>query len=306
MPARSVIELRDVDISKGADVVARRLTIDIVAGRVLALVSQRRQSTTAIADVLCGRTNGYTVEGDLVLEGRELISRVGAQDRTQAELFVIRVESAPDSRDSIRDHVRAALHAGRKDDVDHTVTALLERVGVPADSAQRRLSELSAAERLRIGFATAMARRPQVIVVDVPYVADATTLYATFSELLHRLSQQTPAAWVVTTDSLAVAADVADDVAVLLDGRIVEQGSVYDVCLRPAMPYTQDLLLVTPRPHRALPEYPAFVDLASHGGCPWVLNCRANLLPQCASTIPTLQLVGPGHEAACFLVVNRG
>ena len=306
MPARSVIELRDVDISKGADVVARRLTIDIVAGRVLALVSQRRQTTTAIADVLCGRTNGYSVEGDLVLDGRELISRVGTQDRTQAELFVVRVESAPDSRDSVRDYLRTALQAGRKDDVDHTVTALLERVGLPGDPVQRRLSELSVAERLRIGFAAAMARRPQVIVVDIPYVADATTLYATCSELLHRLSQQTPAAWVVTTDSLAVAADVADDVAVLLDGRIVEQGSVYDVCLRPAMPYTQDLLLVTPRPHRALPEYPAFVDLASHGGCPWVLNCRANLLPECASTVPTLQLVGPGHEAACFLVVNRG
>lgn len=303
MPARSVIELRDVDIRKGPDDLIRRLDADVVAGRVLAIVSQQRRTTAALADILCGRSTGYDVAGDLVLEGRELISRVGAQERTQAEMYVVRVEPASASRDSVRDLLRAAMGAGRKADVDTAVGELLEQVGLQPTDLHRRLSECSSAQRVRLGFATALARSAQVVVVDLPYVADASSLYSTYSDLLHRLSQQTAIAWVITTDSLSVAADIADDVLVMLDGRVVESGSVYDICLRPSMPYTQDLLLVTPRPHRALPEYPAFVDLVSHDGCPWVLNCRAELVPQCANAVPSLRLVGPGHEAACHLVV---
>lgn len=306
MPANVVIELRDVDIAKAADVLVHRLSCDIVSGRVLAFVSQHTDATTAIGQVLCGRTNGYGVEGDLVLDGRELVSRVGGQEKTQAELFVARVEPAPESRDEVREALRAALGVGRKDDVDDAIASLLERVRLPHSAMTSRIQELQPDARLRLGFALALAKRPQVVVVDLPYCADASTLYATHSELLHALSQQLPVAWVVTTDSLAVAADVADDVVVLLDGRVVEQGSVYDVCLRPAMPYTKDLLLVTPRPHRALPDYPAFVDLTSHGGCPWVLNCRETLVPECAQQVPGLRIVGSGHEAACHLVGRHG
>ena len=306
MPANAVIELRDVDIVKGSDVLVRRLSTDIVAGRVLAFVSQHSEATIALGNVLCGVTTGYGIEGDLVLDGRELVSRVGGQGKTQAELCVARGELAPKSRDTIRDVVRTALAVGRRDDIGATLTALLGQVALPDAIADTRLSDLSAADRLRVGFATALAKRPQVIVVDLPYVADASTLYATYSELLHDLSRRIPVAWVITTDSLAVAADVADDVVLLLDGRVVEQGSVYDVCLRPAMPYTKDLLLVTPRPHRALPDYPAFVDLAAHDGCPWVLNCREPLLPECAHTVPTLRIVGPGHDAACHRLQRHG
>lgn len=306
MPARSVIELRDVDISKGAEPLVRRLTMDVVAGRVLALVSEHAEATTAIGRIVCGRTNGYTVEGDLVLDGRELVSRTGGMDKNQAELFVAEIRAVPEGRESVRDVLRAALQAGRKDDVADTVAALLASVQLPSSVANTAISALSQTDRLRLGFAVALARQPQVIVVELPYCADADTMHTTYAELLHALPQRVPAAWLVLTDALAVAADVADDVMVLLDGRVVEQGSVYDICLRPAMPYVQDLLLVTPRPHRALPDYPAFVDLASHGGCPWVLNCRAQLLQECAAQLPPLHVVGPGHEAACHLVVRRG
>lgn len=306
MPASAVIELRDVDVSKAADVVVHRLSADIVAGRVLAFVAEHSDATTAIAQVLAGRIDGYRVEGDLVLDGRELVARSGGQDRTQAELYVRTVDPAFESRDSVASVLRDALGVGRKDAVDDAVANLLQRVNASATLAQRKVQELSAADRLRISFAITLAQRPQVVIVAVPYVAEASSLFTIYSELLQELSRETPVAWVVTTNSLAVAADIADDVVVMLDGRVVEQGSVYDICLRPAMPYTRDLLLVTPRPHRALPDYPAFVDLASHGGCPWVLNCREQLVADCSHRPPPLQIVGPGHEAACYLVGRRG
>lgn len=306
MPANAVIELRDVDISTDAGTVVHRLTADIVAGRVLALVSEHGNVTTAISQVLLGRIDGYRVEGDLVLDGRELVSRGGSQDRTQAELHVRSVDASLESRDTVSTVLRDALGAGRKDDVDDVMADLLQQVRAEASIVHRKVNDLAPAERLRVAFAVTLARRPQVVVVAVPYVADASTLFTTYSELLQELSRETSIAWVVTTDSLAVAADIADDVMVILDGRVVEQGSVYDICLRPAMPYTRDLLLVTPRPHRALPDYPAFVDLASHGGCPWVLNCREQLATACAHQVPSLRIVGPGHEAACHLVGRRG
>lgn len=300
VPANAVIELRDVDIRKDDHVVVHRLSTDVVAGRVLAMVSERPDVTAAITRVLLGRIEGYRVEGDLVLDGRELIARTGGQDRTQAELFVRLVDPEIGSRDTVSAVLRDAVGASRKDEVD--IHSMLQQVNAPSSIAAAKVADLTPAERLRVSFATTLARQPEVVVVAVPYVADASTLFTTYSELLHVLSRTTEVAWVLTTDSLAVAADLADDVMVLLDGRVVEQGSVYDICLRPAMPYTRDLLLVTPRPHRALPDYPAFVDLASHGGCPWVLNCRETLAPECAQQPPLLRIVGPGHEAACHLV----
>lgn len=306
MPARAVIELRDVDVSSGVEPVLRRLTADIVAGRVTAFVSEESGTTSALADMLCGRTNGYRIEGDLVLDGRELVSRTGGQEKTQAEQFVVEVVPVPESRDSVADTLRAALRAGRKDDVTETMRTLLLQVGLDSTALDQRINTLPESSRIRLGYAVAVAQQPQVVVIRLNYVADASTQYLVHSSLLHALTQQTAAAWVITSNSLAVAADVADDVLLLLDGRVVEHGSIYDVCLRPAMPYTRDLLLVTPRPHRALPEYPAFVHLVSHAGCPWVLNCREQTLSKCAQEVPVLRLVGPGHEAACHLVVPRG
>lgn len=302
MPANAVIELRDVDISKDDDVIVHRLTADVIAGRVLAIVSERSEVTSAIRNVLNGRIDGYRVEGDLVLDGRELVARTGSQDRTQAELFVRTVDPIIQSRETVSEFLRHQLGLGRKESDGGLVTSLLQQVGASAGVEGARVNDLAPADRLRVAFAVAVAHRPEVVLVDVPYVADTSTLFPAYSELLHDLSRVTELAWVVTTNSLAVAADLADDVVVMLDGRVVEQGSVYDVCLRPAMPYTRDLLLVTPRPHRPLPEYPAFVDLASHAGCPWVLNCREQLLSECAQQVPSLRIVGPGHEAACHLV----
>lgn len=304
MPASAVIELRDVDINTDRDAVVRRLSVDVVAGRVLAIVAERSETTRAIANVLCGRTDGYRVEGDLVLDDRELLSRT--QTQAQAEQFVAMVMPDVSSRDEIGALLRTALGAGRRDDVAHAVQALLEEVGLPASATSTRAQELNAADRIRLSFALALARRPRVVVVDLPYWPDATTLFTTYSDLLHDLSRSTDVAWVVTTDSLAVTADIADDVIVLFDGCVVERGSVYDVCLRPAMPYTRDLLLVTPRPHRPLPDASPSVDVPSDGGCQWATNCREHLLPICRTQVPALHIVGPGHEAACHLLERHG
>ena len=280
MPAHAVIELRDVDVAVDGKALVRRLSVDVAPGRVLAIVSERADVRTALVKVLSGDTADYTVGGDLVMEGRELISRAG--NGTQAEVHVARIDGPLDSRSHVRDLANAELRA---------------LVGL--DAVDDRVHGLSEADRLRAAFAAALGKNPKVVVIALPYRADAGTMYPIWSSLLHQVSRASVVAFVVVTDSLAVAADVADEVLVTLDGRAVECGSVYDICLRPSMPYVQDLLRLTPSPHRAMPDFEGFVDLAARQGCPWVLNCREELVHACSHEMPRLAPIALGHTVAC-------
>ncbi len=283
MPSHPVIELRDVDITAGSQVLVRRLSVDIAAGRVLTIVSERADVRAALLRVLAGDIADYGIGGDLVMEGRELVSRVG--NTTQAEAHVVRVVGPLDGRVRVRDLAEADL---------------LERVGL--DAAAERVGSLGIDDRLRAAYAEAMARGPRVLVVDVPRMPEAGSLLPVHSDLIHTLAADGRTTIVVGTDSLAVAADLADDVLVLLDGHPMELGSVYDVCMRPATPYVQDLLRFTASPHRELPDYRGFVDLTARQGCPWVLNCRAQVVHACSQVAPALQAVALGHAGACHLL----
>lgn len=286
MPAHALIELRDVDISAGSQALVRRLSLDIAPGRVLVIVSERTDTRTAITSVLAGAIDDYTVGGDLVMEGRELIGRVASG--TQAEQHVARIQGPIDVRTRVRDLASAEV---------------LARVQLDAPTVvDERVHGLDDEGRIRAAFAAALARAPRLLVLDLPYRADAGNPYAVYASLIHRLSREDDLAMVITTDSLAVAADLADEVLVTLDGVAIEYGSVYDVCTRPASPYVRDLLRVTPSPHRELPDITTFVDLARHEGCPWVLNCREDVLRACAHITPSLFPVAPGHAAACHLI----
>jgi ABC-type glutathione transport system ATPase component len=288
MPAHALIELRDVDIAADSLHIVRRLSLDVAPGRVLAIVSERADVRTALTAVLSGAIDGYSVEGDLTMEGRELVARVTSQSATQAEQFVARISGPAEGRIRVRDVAEAPV---------------LAKVALGGTAiSEQRVNALDRDDRIRAAFAVALSGAPRLLVLDLPYCADAENPYATYSGLIQRLSRDSELAIVVCTDSLAVAADLADDVLITMDGSAVEYGSVYDICLRPAMPYTQDLLRVTPTPHRALPDFTAFVDFARHDGCPWVLNCRESVVRACSQLPPSLKPVAPGHTAACHLL----
>ena len=280
MPAQPVIELRDVDITEGQHTLVRRLSLDITPGRVLVVVSERADVRTALLRVLAGDIADYTIGGDLVMDGRELVSRVG--NATQAERHVVRVTGPLEGRARVRELADPAI---------------LNRVRLAGDDD--RVHSLAPADRLRAAFAQALHRDPRVIVVDVPRMPEAESLYPVYSDLVHALAREGDVTCIVGTDSLAVAADVGDDVVVLLDGHAMETGSVYDVCMRPATPYVRDLLRSTPSPHRELPDHAGFLDVTARQGCPWVLNCREEVLHACSQTFPETRRVALGHAGAC-------
>ena len=216
-----------------------------------------------------------------------------------------------------------AIHrtAGRREARDKVV-ALLRDVGL-ADP-QRRCGDyphqLSGGMKQRVLIALALANGPELLIADEPTTALDVTLQAQVLQLLRELQRERGMGVVFVTHDLAVVAEIADRVVVMVGGRVVEQGSVFDVLERPAHPYTIALLGARPRPGQTrrggarlqaiagtVPSPGEHID-----GCRYQARCpRAQA--RCRAEAPVLARVapvsagagagvGPGvdsHAAAC-------
>jgi oligopeptide transport system ATP-binding protein len=190
---------------------------------------------------------------------------------------------------------------------------LMDRVRIPA--AAQRVNDFphqfSGGMRQRVMIAMAIALDPKILIADEPTTALDVTVQAQVMDLLKDLQRETGMGLVLITHDLGVVNEVADNVAVMYAGRIVERGTVDDVFTRPAHPYTDGLMSSVPQVEakggRLLPitgQPPNLARIPS--GCPFHPRCSrrrigADALPgrDCAGDLPPLRLVVPGREAAC-------
>jgi peptide/nickel transport system ATP-binding protein len=316
-----VLEVRDLAKSFGPAPLFEGVDLDVAAGERVALVGESGsgKSVTGLSIMrLFGRTGAHIDAGELRFR-----SSSGAMDlarldedrmaRIRGQEIAIIFQDPMSSLnpvltvgdqigEGLRVHKGLSRAAARK-----AAIALLARVGIPA--AAERVSayphQFSGGMRQRVMIAIALAASPRLLIADEPTTALDVTIQGQILFEMQKLTRETGAAMIWITHDLSVVAGLADHVSVMYAGRIVEQGSVFDVLSRPRHPYTQGLLDSVPSRSvrgarlKQIPGMPPSVlDLPE--GCAFRERCsRAT---EICATMPQMLPVGAivdGHPVRC-------
>ena len=324
MSALLAVENLSVEFDTDAGVVHALdgVSYDVNPGTTLAMVGESGSGKSVSALAAVGLMGGERarVSGRIVFEGRDLLSlsddelrRIRGDD---IAIVFPPSESALDPFSTVGHQLNEAVLAHRSVSVaaarDRAI-GVLELVGL--HDAHRLVSahphELSPGIRQRIQIAMALANQPKLLIADEPTTGLDVTVQAQILAVLDDLRQRLEIALIVITPDLGVAAELADEIAVMYAGRIVERASAERILANPQHPYTWGLLqstpwLVAPQVGDPVPipgPPPSLIDRPS--GCPFHPRC-AYVRPEHRRTVPTLQPVldAPGHEVACLLGVE--
>jgi oligopeptide/dipeptide ABC transporter ATP-binding protein len=185
----------------------------------------------------------------------------------------------------------------------------LRHVGIP--NPTQRIDEypyrLSGGQCQRAMIAMALSTHPRILIADEPTTALDVTTQAQILNLLQQLQTETGMAMIFITHDLGVIAELADEVAVMYLGRVVEQAPVTEIFSNPKHPYTQALLTSIPsidaKPRERLPSITGSIPHPQNRptGCPFHPRCPAFMPGVCDQNEPKLTPVGTQHTASCFL-----
>ena len=313
-----VLDVRDLAVSfalRGGPVAAvDGVSFSIAAGRTLGLVGESGcgKTATALAVMRLIDPPGRVTRGRVSLLGDALdglsesaMRRV--RGRRMAMVFQEPM-TALNPVQRIGDQIAEAqiVHgvAGRRA-AREAAAALLDRVGIP-DAARRARDyphRLSGGMRQRATVAMALAGDPALLIADEPTTALDVTVQAQILELLADLGRDRGMAMLFISHDLGAVSEIADDIAVMYAGRIVERGPARAVLESPRHPYTSGLLATLPRLGRnpaRLPAIPGNVpDLAAlPPGCAFVDRC-SRAVPECRRAAPPLEALEGGRAVAC-------
>jgi len=203
----------------------------------------------------------------------------------------------------IRLHSRTSEEEARRRTID-----LFRKVGIP--EPEQRVDnyphQMSGGMRQRAMIAMALACDPVLLIADEPTTALDVTIQAQILQLLKDLQRETGMAILLITHDLAVVAEVADEVAVMYAGQVIERSDVFGLFEKPMHPYTKCLFDALPRVDQ---ERGRLFTISGHvpsaadwpSGCRFHPRCPYRMEHVCPHRAPTLALGAPGHSAACWL-----
>ncbi len=208
--------------------------------------------------------------------------------------------------DSVAEPLRIAGGTNRRERREHA-RDMLELVGLAAEHAERYPHEFSGGQRQRICIARALALRPDFIVADEPVSALDVSVRAQVINLFAEVRARFGLTYLFVSHDLGIVRHIADTVAVMYLGRIVEQGPASIILSRPLHPYSRALLAAVPPPrpdrnrHRSVIEGDLPSPLDPPSGCPFHTRCPI-AVDRCTADRPLLRPATDGRVVACHLV----
>jgi len=196
---------------------------------------------------------------------------------------------------------------GDRADRRDRIAALLALVGLPAEAARRYPHEFSGGQRQRIGIARALALEPELIVGDEPVSALDVSIQAQIINLMRDIQARMGLSYILISHNLAVVNHIADRVAVMYLGRIVETAPREQLFFDARHPYTQALLSAVPEPipggkrTRTVLQGDVPSPANPPSGCVFHPRCPI-AVAACSRVVPAARAVAPGHSVACHLV----
>ncbi|MGA9313670.1 MAG: ABC transporter ATP-binding protein [Solirubrobacteraceae bacterium] len=256
--SRPLLDVRDLSVSfatrEGNVQAVDGVSFQLGSGEVLAIVGESGSGKSVCAMSLMGLTRGpnATISGSAMFEGRDLIGATEAELRRIRGAQLAMVFQDPQSSlnpvyrvgDQIAEQIRAHEPFVSRAQALARAVALMERVDIPraAERVRAYPHELSGGMRQRVMIAMGLSLGAKVLLADEPTTALDVTVQARILEQLKRLREQEDLSIVLVTHDFGVVADIADRIAVMQAGKIVEQGAAAEILHEPKHPYTLGLL----------------------------------------------------------------
>ncbi len=247
----TLLKVQNLNLSIGKTPILKDISFDLEAGRILGIVGESGsgKSITALS-VLQLLPNGTTWAGDIKFDGEDIkaLSEDDFCDLRGNDISMIFQEpmTALNPVQTIGDQVSESIriHTGKsRREAEQLARETLNRVELPESEfpLSRYPHDLSGGQRQRVMIAMAIALQPKLLIADEPTTALDVTTQAEILELLEKLVREDGLSLMLITHDLAVVAQMADNVVVMKDGAIVEQGASIDVFSKMQHPYTRQL-----------------------------------------------------------------
>jgi len=229
------------------------VTLSIPRGKTLALVGESGSGKSTIGQAILSLV--HMTQGSIKFENKNLATlseRALKPYRRKIQIVFQDPYSALNPRMTIGNIIRegmVSLGVGSKERAaqDEHIKELLLKVDLEAEHARRYPHEFSGGQRQRIGIARALAVEPELIICDEPTSALDVSVRSQVLKLLRKLQEESGVSYLFITHDLSIVPTIADEVAVMKEGKIVEQGSVEEVMENPQEEYTKTLLAAAPK-----------------------------------------------------------